>query len=224
MKGSSGAYKDVDIAIRGAPSDDRSHLLYVRARRRRRHGGGRRGVAPAHDPLERSRAPVSLRDEAAGRGSARPVRADRDRAGLGPSEHGARARPRAGGAAGAGPLGWPHGRAHDGVRPGGAERATRRLDPGATRARDAGPAAAAPARRGNAPGAGAGSRDGARAHPPDRAARAPRARRPDNASLGRDFLLRPAVDLLDGALVRAVRAAFESWPQAAGAWPFPTGA
>jgi hypothetical protein len=45
-----------------------------------------------------------------------------------------------------------------------------------------------------------------------------------NASLGRDFLLRPALAVLDGALVRAVRAAFESWPQAAGAWPFPTGA
>jgi hypothetical protein len=45
-----------------------------------------------------------------------------------------------------------------------------------------------------------------------------------NASLGRDFLVRPAMGALDGALARAVRFAFESWPRAAGAWPFPTGA
>jgi hypothetical protein len=45
-----------------------------------------------------------------------------------------------------------------------------------------------------------------------------------NASLGRDFLLRPAMGLLDRTLVRAVRTAFESWPSAGAAWPFPTGA
>jgi hypothetical protein len=45
-----------------------------------------------------------------------------------------------------------------------------------------------------------------------------------NASLGRDFLLRPAMGLLDGALARAVRVAFESWPSAGSAWPFPSGA
>lgn len=45
-----------------------------------------------------------------------------------------------------------------------------------------------------------------------------------NASLGRDFLIGPAMGLLDGALASAVRVAFESWPSAASAWPFPTGA
>ena len=45
-----------------------------------------------------------------------------------------------------------------------------------------------------------------------------------SASLGRDFLLRPRLGLLDGALARAVRIAFESWPSAGAAWPFPTGA
>ena len=45
-----------------------------------------------------------------------------------------------------------------------------------------------------------------------------------SASLGRDFLLRPVMGLLDGKLARAVRTAFESWPSAGAAWPFPTGA
>lgn len=45
-----------------------------------------------------------------------------------------------------------------------------------------------------------------------------------NASLGRDFLIRPAMNVLDGALASAVRTAFESWPSLAGGWPFPTGA
>jgi hypothetical protein len=45
-----------------------------------------------------------------------------------------------------------------------------------------------------------------------------------SASLGRDFLSRPAMGLLDGKLARAVRIAFESWPSAGAAWPFPTGA
>lgn len=45
-----------------------------------------------------------------------------------------------------------------------------------------------------------------------------------NASLGRDFLIGPLANALERGVVQAVRAAFESWPPSAGAWPFPTGA
>jgi hypothetical protein len=45
-----------------------------------------------------------------------------------------------------------------------------------------------------------------------------------NASLGRDFLIGPLLNAFEDGVVREVRAAFESWPSPAGAWPFPTGA
>ena len=45
-----------------------------------------------------------------------------------------------------------------------------------------------------------------------------------NASLGRDFLIGPLLNALEGRVAQEVRSAFESWPTSAGAWPFPTGA
>lgn len=45
-----------------------------------------------------------------------------------------------------------------------------------------------------------------------------------NASLGRDLLIGPLANALEGPVMQAVRTAFESWPTSGSAWPFPTGA